>query len=289
MEVGNAEGVDSTPEINRISMDRIAISSSMFRNRFQSTGDKAAHLGEKLTLESFPSFVEKRFGIHKLEFWSPHFDSTEPAYLTTLLGTLQETGAQLINLQIDAGYKLGSQDEKERQASVDLVKKWIAIAARLGASAARANPGQGNFDAVVRSFRELATFASETGVLLLSENHFGMESDPDLHLSIHREVGSERFKIIADFGNYPEPIDRYRALEMIMPLTYLVSAKVMDLNQSFHHTTFDFDRCLKIATDHGFDGVFSIEQWSQQPVPHHDEAVVDWAIDRIRRHLAAKQ
>lgn len=264
---------------------RIGLSSSTFRSRFESTQNNQATEAEMLTLESLPQFALDRFGIHQLEFWSLHFDSQERAYLDRLKTSAILAGAKLINLQIDGPYQLGSTNKEKRTESIKKVKDWIDVASYLGMPSARANPGKGDFQAVIQSFIELNQYAKSKGVLLLTENHYGMETDPAVHLKIHAEIDDNKFKLIPDFGNYHSNPDRYEALEQIMPLAHLVSAKVMDLDKHFKHTTFNYQRCLEIATQSGFSGIFSIEQWSRKPVPHSPEEVVDWAINQITQHL----
>ena len=265
--------------------DRIAVSSSMFREQFRSTGGKKiAELGE-LTLETLPRYVADRFQLKQLEFWSLHFESRTPSYLAKLKQALADNHSRLINLQVDGPYRLGSKDERERLKSVTLVKEWIQVAQQLNCPAIRANPGPGDLAAAIRSFQELHAVAHEAGILLLTENHLGMETDPNIHMAIHRAIDQPGFKLIADFGNYPDNESRYAALTQIMPLAHIVSAKIMNIDESWRHTTFNFSRCLEITTQAGFKGVYSIEQWSPKQVPHHPEEIVDWAINEIETHL----
>ena len=42
-------------------------------------------------------------------------------------------------------------------------------------------------------------------------------SEPDKHVQVAEEVKSENFGLLADFGNYPDSIDKYEALKMIAP------------------------------------------------------------------------
>ena len=245
---------------------RIGLSSSMFRSRFKSTQTDQDTQAPSLSLKKFPQFSADRFKIHQLEYWSLHFESREKAYLDRLKISAARAGTKLINLQIDGPYQLANPNEAKRAESVNEVKRWIDVASYLGMPSARANPGKGEFEAVIRSFKELNRYAKNRGVLLLTENHFGMETDPEVHLRIHRTIGDKQFKLIPDFGNYHSNPARYEGLTQIMPLAHLVSAKIMDLNEEFKHTTFDYARCLEIATRSGFDGIFSIEQWSKNKV-----------------------
>jgi sugar phosphate isomerase/epimerase len=263
----------------------MGLSSSTFRSRFKSTQTDQEAGAAMLTLESLPQFAADRFEIHQLEYWNLHFESQERSYLDRLKTMATRSGSKLINLQIDGPYQLASPNEEKRTESINKVKGWIDVASYLEMPSARANPGKGDFKSVIQSFKELNQYAKSKGVLLLTENHFGMETDPAVHLKIHNEINDNEFKLIPDFGNYHSNLARYEALAQIMPLAHIVSAKVMDLDKDFKHTTFDYKRCLEIATRSGFGGVFSIEQWSKKPVTHSPEEVVDWAINQIVQHL----
>jgi len=111
-------------------------------------------------------------------------------------------------------------------------------------------------------------------------------SVPENHLRVAKEVGNDHFGLLADFGNYPEPIDMYEALEMIAPYVSLVSAKTHGYDQNYEHTGFDFDRCVRIMEEGGFTGIYSLEQW-ENDLPDYDyERIVDWMIEHVKKILA---
>src|SRR5688572_1146342 len=95
--------------------DRIGLGTVIFRNRFEQTKPKGVtKLEDPLTLLTVPAYYRERFGIRKLEFWSHHFESLEKPYLTELSGRVNDAGAELVNVQVDAAYDLASANEEER-------------------------------------------------------------------------------------------------------------------------------------------------------------------------------
>ena len=52
-------------------------------------------------------------------------------------------------------------------------------------------------------------------------NHFDLLSIPENHLELAQKMKGQGFGLLADFGNYPENIDRYEAFKMIAPYTFL--------------------------------------------------------------------
>jgi sugar phosphate isomerase/epimerase len=266
-------------------MSRIGMSTVMFRTRFIQTAPKDQKIDNELKLLDVPQYFQDRFNMHLIEFWSRHFESLEQSYLNELSQKVKEAKCRLINIQCDQGYNLSDENEEKRQESIVLVKKWMDAAVLVGSEAIRANPGRGQIEKAIESLRELNAYAKQIGLIFMTENHFGLNSDPDVHVRITKEVGTDNFYTLPDYGNYENDI-RYEALQKIMPYAYQVSAKVMRFNEKMEHVSFDFDRCMTIAEESGFIGVYSIEQWDQTYQPENFELVADWVIERIKSHLS---
>jgi sugar phosphate isomerase/epimerase len=277
-------------------MERIGMSTVMFRTRFDASKPENMERPEnELTLLDIPEYFADRYKLHNLEFWSLHFESLSKAYLESLRKQIEQSRSRLINIQFDGSqlegqqrqqYNLADLDEGRRSQSIVLVKKWIDVAVAVGSPAVRANAGKGSPQAAIQSLKEINGYAIQKGIRLLVENHFGVETDPDDHIRIIKQVGPENCHTLPDFGNYPPELDRYSSLKKIMPYAYLVSAKVIDFDQNWRHTSFDFDRCMQIAEASGFRGIYSVEQWApdHQPLDFYEKAA-DWAIRKVRDHL----
>ncbi len=268
-------------------MDRIGMSTVQFRERYAQTREEASGHSE-LTLLQTPEFFADRYKLSNVEFWSLHFDSTKPTYLQELKQKVEAAKATLINIQCDEEYQISDPDEKERKRSMELVLHWMDVAVAVGSKAIRVNPGEGELDLAIQSFRTLNQAAKEKGLILMVENHFGLATDPENHVRMIKEAGPDNFFTLPDYGNYPEEYDRYEALQQIMPYAYQVSAKVTEFNAQGEHIGFDFDRCMEIAEQAGFKGIYSVEQWSPGSAGMDQEKIGDWLIDRVKRHVAKK-
>jgi sugar phosphate isomerase/epimerase len=276
----------------RDKMDRIALGTVLFRYRFKQTKPKELEtITNELTLEAVPAYYKKRFGIRNLEFWSNHFESLEQPYLSRLKTAIKASSSRLINVQVDSAYDLAALDETERQRSLTHVKEWIDAVSFLGSTCVRINPGRanGSIDKSIESMKEVNQYAKSKKLILLTENHFGIEMNPDLHLRIVKEAGLDgsgpkNIYTLPDFGNYSETA-RFDALEKIMPDAYLISAKAEGFNENLEHTSFDFDRCVKLAESHGFKGIYSLEQWSGKYQNLDYEKVADWLIEHVTRNI----
>lgn len=263
--------------------DRITMSTVNFRERFaQTKSSENAYTSSSLTLLQIPEYFANRFGLKQVEFWSKHFESISPSYLKELKAAIAKNKSKLVNIQFDEDYQIGSPDEALRKKSLDLALAWVDAAHFLGSGAFRVNPGNGDVAHAITSLKAINKLCKSKGMILMVENHFGMEMNPDIHLRIIREVGD--IYTLPDFGNYNNA-NRYDALKKIMPYAYQVSAKTMAFDAKLNHVSFDFDQCMKICVDAGFKGIYSVEQWSKEPIKENEEAIADWMIAKIKTYL----
>lgn len=264
----------------------------IFRTRFASTKPKdlppSAHPPPDLTLLSVPEYYRDRFNVSLLEYWSYHFESLERGYLEKVRDKIRAAGSTLVNIQVDTDYNLASTDEPKRRASIAEAKRWIDAAAIVGTTAIRINPGRGPVETSVASLREVIAYAKSKNLPLLTEDHFGIEMDPDVHLRLRAEAGPDNIYTLPDFGNYSEDV-RWTALEKILPYAWMISAKGCDFVEkpdgTLAHTTFDYDRCVQMAERIGFKGVYSVEQWTRQTPTVDFEKIADWLIEHTAANL----
>jgi sugar phosphate isomerase/epimerase len=264
-------------------MARIGSTTVTFRKRFLLTNPDAS--GDLLSLEQIPEFFQDRFGIFQPEYWSEHFESREPSYLKELKNALDKAHCSLINIQVDTPGKDMS-DPENSSLALEEIKEWIDTGALLGARMVRGSFMRYSLEEGIKSTKKLVSYAAGKGITFLSENHMDLMSEPEKHLRVAKEVNSKNFGLLADFGNYPDTTDKYKALEMIAPYTRLVSAKTHAYDENYEHTGFDFDRCVKIMEEGGFTGIYSLEQW-EDGLPDYDyEKIVDWMKIHVKANLA---
>jgi sugar phosphate isomerase/epimerase len=267
--------------------DRIGMGTVIFRNRFEQTKPKGVTgIRNPLTLLSAPSYYRERFGVRKLEFWSNHFESLEKPYLVEVRDRVKAARAELINVQVDAAYDLASTNEDVRQQSLKTVRQWIDAAALLGSRAVRINPGGsgGSIERSVASLKEVNQYCISKRLPLLTENHFGLEMNPDVHLQLREAAGPKNIYTLPDFGNYPVET-MWESLAKILPYAYVVSAKAVDFNAQGEHTSYDFDRCVQMCERAGFKGVYLVEQWSRRDQNMDPAKIADWMLQRVRANI----
>lgn len=271
----------------RPSNDRVGMGTVIFRNRFEQTKPKeATALDDPLTLSSVPAYYRERFGIRQLEFWSKHFVSLEKPYLLEVRDRVKAAGAELINVQVDENYDLASTDEEERQRSLETVRRWIDAAALVHSRAVRINPGKagGSIEQSIASMKAVNAHCISKRLPLLTENHFGLEMDPEVHLRIRDAAGPRNIYTDPDFGNYPVET-MWESLAKIIPYAYVVSAKAVDFNGQREHLSYDFDRCVQMCERAGFKGIYLVEQWSRREQDLDYEKIADWLLERVRANI----
>lgn len=225
---------------------------------------------DPLKLVDFPAFTRDEFGIEAVELNNIYFESTEPAYLDRLVAAATAANSTLLNIAVDEKGDLSSLNRPLRMDSIENYARWIPIAKAIGARAIRANSGgkdvterEYSIVACIDSFRRLADVGAANGVAILIENHWGISADADVMVRIVREVrqthGKEAMFTLADFGNWPDDVDRYKAIEKVMPFAGAVHAKVNDIDEQLNHPRFDHVRCIEIAKQAGYDGYLGIE------------------------------
>lgn len=267
-------------------MSRIGLTTVVFRNRFNATKPKDMVLKDELTLLDIPEYFADRFGIHNVEFWANHFESTSAAYLNDIKKALKKHKSSLIDIQAESGYDLSDPNQENRQKGIADMKAWIDVGATLGSQFIRIGAMKKSYEKSVESVKTITEYAQSKGIKALVENHFDLFSDPKHHVNIIKDVSNENLGLLADFGNYPASVARYDVLQKIAPYTKLVSAKTSDFDDNMNHTSYDFEKCVDLFEEAGYQGIYSLEQWGKFNPAYDYEKITDWMIAKVKGQLA---
>lgn len=203
-------------------------------------------------------------GIRGFEMVNTFFPSPQYQYLKQLKKRADDAGIELLLIMCDGEGSMAGPERDKRMQAVKNHHKWVDIAAVLGCHSIRCNTGAqpGDADALDRcaeSFAALVEYADASGINVLIENHWGLSSDPSWLMELMQRVPSKRFGTLPDFGNFPDEVDRYDAVERMMPRALAVSAKCYDFGADGNETKVDFPRMIDIVTASGYDGWVGIE------------------------------
>jgi sugar phosphate isomerase/epimerase len=203
-------------------------------------------------------------GIGGFEMVNTFFPSPQYGYLKQLRKRADDANVKLLLIMCDAEGSMAGPEKAGRMQAAKNHHKWVDIAAVLGCHAIRCNtgaqPGDDEaLDRCVESFSALVEYADASGINVLIENHWGLSSEPDWLMALMDKVNHPRFGTLPDFGNFPDEIDRYDAVQRMMRRALAVSAKCYDFDDAGSDTKVDFDRMMKVVLDAGYAGYVGIE------------------------------
>lgn len=256
-------GLPVMHEVNEDASMQLSLAGWSLQSLFRAKSDP-------LKLVDFPRFTRDTFGIEAVELNNIFFESTRPPYLDQLRTAAEAAGVKLLNIAVDEHGELAGIDQVGRSIALANYSRWIPVAKYLGIPAIRANSGGINAphqeaaeQCCIDSFRRLCDVGRTHGVKILIENHWGLSFDPDFIVRLVRAVrlthGDDAIGVLADFGNWPDSIDRYDALRQILPYTVATHAKVNDIDEFLNHPRFDHRRCVQLCRNAGFEGHLGIE------------------------------
>jgi sugar phosphate isomerase/epimerase len=236
-------------------LQRVGVSTWSFHTFFErDSKDPAKVLMDVL---DFPEMIADRYHVHAIEIVLPHFADPPPARIAEFKKRLARARSRVVNMPLDFGVlwnkpAISSTDSAERDAALGMYRGGIDIAQQIGSPTVRCDPGVVNLDdpsLTIDAYKQLAAYAGARGIKVVVENHGPIAKDPEALVEILKAAGVGS---LPDFGNFPDEDTRERGLRALFPLAGdLAHAKLREGQ--------DFGRCVRIANESGFAGVFSIE------------------------------
>lgn len=203
-------------------------------------------------------------GFTGFEMVNTFFPSPQYRYLQKLKSEADDLGVRLLLIMCDGEGDMAAVDRAERMQTARNHRRWVDIAAALGCHAIRVNVRgeQSDPDAMrdraAESFSALLAYAAGD-VRVLIENHGGLSSNPEWLVSLITHIDDRHLGTLPDFGNFPPEVDRYAAVEALMPYAPAVSAKCYDFGPDGAETTIDFARMMSIVRAAGYRGHVGVE------------------------------
>lgn len=221
---------------------------------------------KKLTNLEFPKVAREVYDIDCVELVDQFFadKAKDQAYLKELKTRADDAGVAIGVLMLDTNGALADADEDRRKRAVEKTYPWLDAAKFLGCRTVRVNArGEGTpeelLQRIVQSCSILADYAAERGLNLTIENHGGPSSDAAWLMSVMDAVNKPNFGTLPDFGNFPEGVNRYDAVEAMMRRAKAVSAKALKFTPDGQCVETDFRRMMRIVRDSGYDGYVGVE------------------------------
>lgn len=233
------------------------------------TGSFMAHLRKdpqlhQTLLLDLPQRMRDESGFRIIDLMTATLPTMEPSYLDQLRGRAEKYGCILTNLKMNQDdVNMASPDADERRRSLDVYRRTIDAAARLGCRWVRPAP-RGNrpdLELLAASYRELIDYAALKGISLLVENNGWMKDDPDAIPAIVRRVG-DGIAAAPDTGNWTDRA-RVEGLAKAFPLAVTCDFKAFQFGPDGEHTPYDLEPCFRIGWDAGFRGPWCFEHFHE--------------------------
>lgn len=189
-------------------------------------------------------------------------------------------------------------DKGLRRASIDKIKAWVEVAARLGAPVMRVfcdtqirsltwhdvAPGCTRAqvrDWIIEDLKECTDYAKGYGVIIGVQNHGDFLQTADQVLELVRGVDSDWCGVIVDTGYFNHTKDPYA--EMAKAAPYAVNWQVKQSPWGEESTVpMDFNRLLRIVRASDYRGYLPIETLESDPF-----TAVPMMIRKLRAAIAA--
>lgn len=252
---------------------------------------------DKKPMLDMPKIARQEFDIGAIELVSTMLLSTEKAYLDELAKNASDNDVKLLLIMIDGQGNIASEKEDERAAAVANHKTWIDIANGFGCHSIRMNWAGAPQDVmekpevltavVERSapyFRQLCEYGDTKDINVIIENHWGPSSYPRAMEQLIGAVDHPRFGTLPDFGNFPDDVDKYEAIDALMNHAKALSAKCYDFDdETGMETKLDYPRLLEICCGkHGYNGYIGIEYEGDRLSEYEGIAACKKLLDRMR-------
>lgn len=190
--------------------------------------------------------------------------------------------------------EFGDPDKTKRAADVVLVKKWIEVAAKLGAPViriftARSLPANYKWEQaeewIIEDIKECVEHGKKYGVIVALQNHNDFVKTADQTIDIMKKVNSEWFGLVLDTGSFVtnEPYS-----EIEKTTQYAVNWQVKEkLNYNGKSENMNLEKLFRIIYASSYRGYLPIETLSPgdpfQIVPPFLKLVKD-ALEKVMAH-----
>ena len=203
-------------------------------------------------------------GLDLTVYWFPN---TSDAFLFPLKNLAIRNGVDIYSISVRT--EMTRPTAAERAEEVNGVKKWVDVAAKLGAGHIRVFGGRVPKGAtedqaagwVAEVLKPAADYAGTKGVILGLENHGGITLRAERIIEIVKKVDNPWVGINLDTGNFRE--EPYEQIEMCLPYAVNAQFKTDMRYADDRHEPSDWERIVKMFAKAGYKGYLALEYESQ--------------------------
>jgi len=247
--------------------------------------------GGELDNLDFAKTAKDVYGCDGVEYVNQFFkDKAEDfEYLGEMKKRAAENGVESLLIMVDGEGGLAETDDEVRNTAVENHFKWVKAAKFLGCHSIRVNSFSSDKDpvaakeAAIKGLSKLATFAQESGINIIVENHGGFSSNGQWLADVMAQVNMPNCGTLPDFGNFciareggvqwgapcVLEYDRYDGVKELMPYAKGVSAKSHDFDEQGDEINTDYVKMMKVVKESGYKGYIGIE-YEGEELSEHD-------------------
>ena len=198
---------------------------------------------------------------------------------------------------IATGARMAAPDPDERAGHVEDLKKYIDLAADLGCSRIRTFGGQRDrgreliavVDYVAEGYRQVLEQAEARGVTLMLETHDDWCASAPVREVVER-VGHPNLKVLWDFMHsqrmLEKPEESFQVLGEHTYHTHAHDGQIVDgklqVSATLGDGLFDHEIPLRLLSQAGFNGYFSVEVIHPPGSEHYADAVLQQYAEQFR-------
>jgi len=199
-------------------------------------------------------------------YYFPGYPQAPPdAYLYAIKNRALRLGLDVSGTGVGNDFTLA--DPAKRAAEVALVKRWVDVAAKLGASMVRVFGGrgvpEGHAEAevtgwVVEHIRECVAYGAGRGVAIVLQHHDDLLKTAAQTLAVLERIDSEWFGLNVDVGSLRTTDDPYSEIARLAPHAYTWQLKEQVYRKGVAEDV-DVAKIVRILRDVGYRGYVPLE------------------------------
>ncbi len=228
---------------------------------------------EQIPMLALPRVAREQFELNALVLNYQQFASVDSAYVDALAAAARQHRVRIAAIHVEGAGDLGPAAEPHRTGILRNHQAWVDIAQRLNCPAIRVvwrnypvtvwrrpDDLKAFIEDSAPIFRDLADYAETKGSSIYVTNDRGPSAYPDSLVSLVTRVNHPRFAMMPDVRGWARGIDRYDAMEKVMPYTRAITARCYDFDDvTGEDTTVDYGRMLAlICGTHAFSGTVAV-------------------------------
>jgi L-ribulose-5-phosphate 3-epimerase len=207
-----------------------------------------------------------RLGFGGVEYVNTFFKdkAKDKRYLAEMRLRAADNNVKSLLIMCDGEGRLGDPDNAKRNQAVENHYRWVDAAKFLGCHSIRVNAASaGSYDEQARlaadGLRRLGEYGAKQNINVIVENHGGLSSEGKWLPKVIKMAGMANCGTLPDFGNFPKRVDKYKAVDLMMPYAKAVSAKSYDFDADGNETSIDYYKMMGIVLKHGYHGYVGVE------------------------------